>query len=833
MGLRSPSLHLGLFLMFVWLLGDPFVLATEYYVAPSGSDENSGTSEKNPFRTIQKAASVAKAGDKVLIKGGVYRETVIPANSGQKDRPIIFQGKEGEKVIIDGTDPVTGWKPYKDGIEQAPMPGDWFSRATPGDGQNLYDPKVHNQADQVFVDNKMMVLARWPNCTTLDPSFPTKAVCEKFVSKTRDSATNWTTGVMVDRQLDLPPEAVVGAQIYFQPNWDAWSWLFTGYVTAVEKDQFTFRTRSEGGKDHHANEYDKKSRYYFFDKLELLDAPGEWYHDKRAGILYLKSPDGKPLEGRVTAKRREYAFDLTNKSYITIQNLTIHACTITTDRDSGGDNIGYDANGKSRYPWRNPASGVPMEPFHNPSAFKDAPSEGIVIENVEAYYLTHFTDVSGHFFGQWGQSSGIVLSGKQHVIRNCRIRYSAGNGITLVGREHRAMGNVIEDTGYMANDCAAIHTGVTLRCSSDHEIAWNTIRRVGRSAIVPRYLYRSDPADGSDWKARIHHNDISEFGIQDWDIGGIYSVHNGRFLRIDHNFIHDAFENVDSLAGAGAFTASGIYPDYSAQWIIDHNVIWNVEWAIHIQNQEHKGEKGPAGFLVTHNTMAVRMLGGKPSMHGPYGIVKNSPAPLQESLFANNVILLLDQSAKFKPIDFEADPAVNRIVENNVWGKSFEELGLTGGSTFPANLMPKPTASQIVDKGKTWPLGEIAGLRVPSFYRPYQGSAPDLGALEVGEMLAVGYDAWPESPAMLAKKKTEEEARQKAEAALALAKSDARSPTTPSTHPMGEGKETKSNLSLIIGILIAIIAVAVWILIFSGTKKDSQRRRYNSSARRK
>jgi broad specificity phosphatase PhoE len=725
-------------LVVVSILAGLTAIAAEYHVAVSGDDANPGTADK-PLRTIQAAAQKALPGDTVTVHAGTYRETVAPARSGEADKPIIFQAAKGEAVLIDGSDPVTGWKPWKDGIEQATMAGDWFSRATPGDGTNLYDAKVRNQADQLFVDGQMMLDARWPNAKTLDPSFPTKAVTEKFISKNRDQSSNWTTGTLEDAEFNLPASAAVGAEVMLQPNWDAWSWLLTGRIIAVNSNQWTYQSRSDSGKDFKQNTLADKSRYFLFNKLELLDAPGEWFHDKAAGVLYLKSPDGQPLEGRVSAKKREYAFDLTGKSYITLRGFKIHACTITTDRDSGGDNIGYDATGKARYPWRNAARGLANEPFHQINAYQDAPSTGVVLENLDARYLSHFTDVSGHFFGQWGQSSGIVLSGRNHRINGCRIRYSAGNGITAIGREHRILGNLIEDTGYAANDCCAIHTGVTGRGSSDHEIAWNTIRRTGRSALLPRTLYRSDPSDGSDWKARIHHNDISGFGIQDWDQGGIYNAAgDARYLRVDHNWIHDTHENVDDLPGARAFTASGIYPDYCARWLIDHNVIWNVEWGIHLQNELEKGKLGPAGYVVLNNTIAVRTIGGGPSRHGPYGVVKNSAADLKDTLIADNVILLTDQSASFKPIDFEGDAKFNRVVDNNVSGRSAPELGLTGGSEFPAALVPTKDAGKITGKAQARALTPVNGLAVPAI-----SASRDVGALPAGlPAWRAGHEAW-------------------------------------------------------------------------------------------
>lgn len=49
--------------------------STTYYIAPNGSDSNSGTSTSSPFATLQKANSVVQPGDVVYIRGGQYNIT--------------------------------------------------------------------------------------------------------------------------------------------------------------------------------------------------------------------------------------------------------------------------------------------------------------------------------------------------------------------------------------------------------------------------------------------------------------------------------------------------------------------------------------------------------------------------------------------------------------------------------------------------------------------------------------------------------------------------------------------------------------------------------------
>jgi len=83
-----------------------------YCVAPSGQDTNPGTAER-PFRTIQKAADVVKPGDKVIVRAGVYPESVVIKTSGEAGKPIVFEGERGAKgewkTIVDRSQPVTKW----------------------------------------------------------------------------------------------------------------------------------------------------------------------------------------------------------------------------------------------------------------------------------------------------------------------------------------------------------------------------------------------------------------------------------------------------------------------------------------------------------------------------------------------------------------------------------------------------------------------------------------------------------------------------------------------------------------------------------------------------
>ena len=66
--------------------------ATHYYVSPSGSDANSGTSPSAPFKTLQHALDVVQPGDTIHLAAGDYYEDVVTVRHGLPNAPILITG---------------------------------------------------------------------------------------------------------------------------------------------------------------------------------------------------------------------------------------------------------------------------------------------------------------------------------------------------------------------------------------------------------------------------------------------------------------------------------------------------------------------------------------------------------------------------------------------------------------------------------------------------------------------------------------------------------------------------------------------------------------------
>jgi hypothetical protein len=141
--------------------------AKEYYVAKNGSDKNNGTINK-PFKTINKASKIMKAGDVCFIREGVYHE-VISLNeiNGSVTMPYVFKAYKNEHVVLDGSiDLDLAWKKYQG---------------------NIYKAKLQTSIWQLFVNDISMTSARWPNGNWNDGSVWDKEKSMAWPEKNKSS----------------------------------------------------------------------------------------------------------------------------------------------------------------------------------------------------------------------------------------------------------------------------------------------------------------------------------------------------------------------------------------------------------------------------------------------------------------------------------------------------------------------------------------------------------------------------------------------------------------------------------------------------------------------
>ena len=83
------------------------LVLTSYFISPTGSDTNPGTLQA-PLATVNRGMELAQPGDSVLLRGGVYRETVTSVRSGTTTQPITVSNYNNEVVTISASDVVNG-----------------------------------------------------------------------------------------------------------------------------------------------------------------------------------------------------------------------------------------------------------------------------------------------------------------------------------------------------------------------------------------------------------------------------------------------------------------------------------------------------------------------------------------------------------------------------------------------------------------------------------------------------------------------------------------------------------------------------------------------------
>lgn len=114
-----------------------------YYVDPrhpAASDEPAWGYPGVPLASLTRACAIAQSGETIVLRGGVYREVLVPKNDG-----VTVRAMKGEKVTISGADLIDGWKREPDGGWSAPLAAE--PKRVLRDGQ-LWNKFSYDQAAQ-------------------------------------------------------------------------------------------------------------------------------------------------------------------------------------------------------------------------------------------------------------------------------------------------------------------------------------------------------------------------------------------------------------------------------------------------------------------------------------------------------------------------------------------------------------------------------------------------------------------------------------------------------------------------------------------------------------
>jgi hypothetical protein len=485
--------------------------AVDYYVSPRGNDANdgSGPADGKALRTVQAAVDKAQPGDSVLLRTGVYRETVVFPRSGTAERPITVKPGAKEKPVISGCEPVGGWALHDaaKGIWKAPM--GW----TLGLGRN-----------QVFVDDQVLIEARHPNTadaglgmyvSDLSPLWPTFAELSIPDAK---AAPGRITGKLLE---GVPDDYWKGA-CYYGVHYEGWA-AQTGVVESSKSGEITVGDRTRTwwfGSAYGGGYKPEEGRGMLVGHMNALDQPGEWHWQDNT--LYLIPKDGKqPVT--VEAKARQLAFDLSGREHIRLEGLTVRAASLRLEG----------------------------------SAF-------CVVDGCDISYVSHYTrhyDIGQIETGRdtiKSGETGIFVSGHDNAFLNSSIRISAGAGFYLRGYHHALHNCLIDEVSYTSHYLNAITDAVSDFPDYEnflvggHVITYNTMRNAGRHFFN---VYGNGTSSASrnrgpmDYMATLFaHNHLYNGMLQTKDAGfltGYYTsggTLDGLNTQIVYNVMHDCYD---------------------------------------------------------------------------------------------------------------------------------------------------------------------------------------------------------------------------------------------------------------------------------------------------
>ncbi|MFO7821394.1 MAG: signaling protein, partial [Lentisphaeria bacterium] len=242
----------------------------EYYVSPEGNDANPG-SLKKPFKSLARAqAEIRDCDDRgrtpitVHLRGGSYYldDTLrfTAEDSGSSDAPVTYAAYKDEDVVISGGARLSlEWEPYRG----KPAP-----RLRQTSGILWAQTPAGLDIDQLFVNGERQPMARYPN---YDPEVrPLNGFAADAFSPERVARWKDPTGGYIHAM--------------HSKHWGGYHYRITGKNPDGS-------VAYEGGWQNNRQMGMHEEHRFVENIFEELDAPGEWFHDKKTRTLYFYPPE--------------------------------------------------------------------------------------------------------------------------------------------------------------------------------------------------------------------------------------------------------------------------------------------------------------------------------------------------------------------------------------------------------------------------------------------------------------------------------------------------------------------------------------------------------------
>lgn len=448
----------------------------ELHVSPNGNDRQPGTAAQ-PFATLERARDEIRAlkrggklppgGLTVTLHGGLYELvrtfTLTAEDSGAAATPIIYRALPGDEVRISGGKRVTGWRAVSD-----PAVRDRLDAAA----------RVHvMQADlrasgvndfgklgggfglrggpglELFFRDEPMTLARYPNEGFIKITGvlgPTEIAWGNAKGRAEGDFT-----YDGDRPARWKDEKEAWALGYWFHDWAEQRQPIASIDAAAKRLILA-------GPPHHYG-YRQGRWFYGFNLLCEIDRPGEWYLDRRTGILYFWPP--APIEdGQATVSVLESLISVNGANHVTFRGLTLEAARGTAIRlENAAGNRVVGCTLRNIGSWAVSLNGADSGVIgcdiygtgdggiglRGGDRQKLAPA-GLSAENNHIHHWSRWNRMNRH---------GISLSGVGNRAAHNLLHDSPHSAIQFSGNDHVIELNEIHHVCTESNDAGAIYAG--------------------------------------------------------------------------------------------------------------------------------------------------------------------------------------------------------------------------------------------------------------------------------------------------------------------------------------------------------------------------------------
>ena len=514
----------------------PLLNDADLYISPDGSDENDG-SFAHPLATLEKARDLVRAMDKtgktgvtVALKAGEYRVSALTfteEDGGTESCPVTYAAYGDGEVILNGgvTLPPAAFLPVSDDAVRARFAEDARDRivcadlfslgVTQADYGKLYAIGSYNTANkytgdytgdlacELFFNDVRCTLARWPDSGEwlyTEKVIRTGEGKESDGNATRndnwDNLTNPTPDIYeVSRDLAARIEG-------WQTLDDVWMfgyWKYDWADASTLIESYDPETRQLTPK--FVSLYGAKTGapFYFYNVLEELDAPGEWYLDRENGKLYLYPPEELSAASVDLSLSVSPVIRAENADFLTFDGLTVKGT-----RGDGIEITGNHNTVKNCLIKNVAGSALLLKGYHNLAAENEITHTGkggIRLSGGDRETLTPGENkADNNLIHDWSEvyltyQPAVSLGGVGNVCSHNEIYNSPHEAITYSGNNHLIEYNVIHNVCLLSDDAGAIYAGRSW-VMYGNVIRYNAVFNVGADGHEPTGIYMDDALSG-------------------------------------------------------------------------------------------------------------------------------------------------------------------------------------------------------------------------------------------------------------------------------------------------------------------------------------------------